>query len=49
MGARMAMDMVFDAAPAVRDFGWDPQDFIRDLNIKMNAVTDGLWTSTRRH
>src|SRR6476646_3732917 len=27
MGARMAMDQVFDAAPAVRDFGWNPRGF----------------------
>jgi hypothetical protein len=27
MGARMAMDMAFDAAPAVRDFGWNPRGF----------------------
>lgn len=27
MGIRMMKDMVFDAAPAVRDFGWNPRDF----------------------
>ncbi len=27
MGARMAKDMVFDAAPAARDFGWNPRGF----------------------
>ena len=27
MGNRMAKDMVFDAAPAVHDFGWDPRGF----------------------
>jgi nucleoside-diphosphate-sugar epimerase len=27
MGARMAKDMVFDADPAVRDFGWQPRGF----------------------
>jgi nucleoside-diphosphate-sugar epimerase len=27
MGARMAKDMVFDPAPAVRDFGWNPRGF----------------------
>jgi nucleoside-diphosphate-sugar epimerase len=27
MGERMAKDMVFDAAPAVRDFGWRPRSF----------------------
>jgi len=27
MGARMAMDQAFDAAPAVRDFGWNPRGF----------------------
>jgi nucleoside-diphosphate-sugar epimerase len=27
MGTRMMKDMVFDAAPAVRDFGWNPRAF----------------------
>ncbi|MBI1686277.1 NAD-dependent epimerase/dehydratase family protein [Caulobacter hibisci] len=27
MGARMSQDLVFDAADAVRDFGWSPRDF----------------------
>ena len=27
MGERMAEDLVFDGAPAVRDFGWSPRDF----------------------
>lgn len=27
MGNRMAKDMVFDAGPAVADFGWSPRDF----------------------
>lgn len=27
MGNRMAKDMVFDGAPAVRDFGWSPRKF----------------------
>jgi uncharacterized protein YbjT (DUF2867 family) len=27
MGSRMAKDMVFDAAPAVSDFGWNPRGF----------------------
>jgi nucleoside-diphosphate-sugar epimerase len=27
MGARMAKDMVFDASPAIRDFGWKPRGF----------------------
>lgn len=27
MGIRMMKDMVFDAAPAVRDFGWNPRAF----------------------
>jgi hypothetical protein len=27
MGARMAKDMVFDPAPAARDFGWNPRGF----------------------
>jgi nucleoside-diphosphate-sugar epimerase len=27
MGNRMAKDMVFDASPAVRDFGWRPRNF----------------------
>ena len=27
MGERMAKDMVFDAAPAVKDFGWRPRSF----------------------
>ncbi|MGY4429480.1 nucleoside-diphosphate-sugar epimerase [Bradyrhizobium sp. F1.13.1] len=27
MGARMAKDMVFDPAPAVRDFAWNPRGF----------------------
>jgi uncharacterized protein YbjT (DUF2867 family) len=27
MGERMAKDMVFDPAPAVRDFGWSPRGF----------------------
>jgi uncharacterized protein YbjT (DUF2867 family) len=27
MGERMAKDMVFDAAPAIRDFGWSPRSF----------------------
>lgn len=27
MGARMSKDMVFDASPAARDFGWSPRPF----------------------
>jgi nucleoside-diphosphate-sugar epimerase len=27
MGERMAKDMVFDPAPAIRDFGWSPRSF----------------------
>jgi nucleoside-diphosphate-sugar epimerase len=27
MGNRMATDMIFDATPAVRDFGWNPRAF----------------------
>lgn len=27
MGARMSEDLVFDPAPAARDFGWAPRDF----------------------
>ena len=27
MGRRMAKDMVFDAAPAIADFGWNPRTF----------------------
>jgi len=27
MGLRMAKDMVFDAAPAIADFGWNPRTF----------------------
>lgn len=27
MGNRMAKDMIFDATPAVRDFGWNPREF----------------------
>ncbi len=27
MGRRMAKDMVFDAAPAIADFGWNPRSF----------------------
>jgi nucleoside-diphosphate-sugar epimerase len=27
MGTRMAVDMIFDADPAVRDFGWNPREF----------------------
>jgi hypothetical protein len=27
MGVRMMKDMSFDAAPAVRDFGWNPRAF----------------------
>ncbi|KIZ45317.1 MULTISPECIES: epimerase [Rhodopseudomonas] len=27
MGSRMAKDMVFDASPAIRDFGWNPREF----------------------
>ncbi len=27
MGARMSQDLTFDAADAVRDFGWSPRDF----------------------
>jgi nucleoside-diphosphate-sugar epimerase len=27
MGNRMAMDMTFDAGPAVQDFGWNPREF----------------------
>jgi nucleoside-diphosphate-sugar epimerase len=27
MGNRMAMDMIFDATPAVQDFGWNPREF----------------------
>ena len=27
MGNRMAKDMVFDASPAIKDFGWNPRGF----------------------
>jgi nucleoside-diphosphate-sugar epimerase len=27
MGNRMAKDMIFDAAPAMQDFGWNPREF----------------------
>jgi hypothetical protein len=27
MGNRMSKDMVFDASPAITDFGWTPRDF----------------------
>jgi len=27
MGSRMAKDMIFDATPAMRDFGWNPREF----------------------
>jgi nucleoside-diphosphate-sugar epimerase len=27
MGTRMSLDFVFDAAPAIRDFGWSPRGF----------------------
>ena len=27
MGNRMAKDMVFDPAPAMQDFGWNPREF----------------------
>src|SRR4029079_6148504 len=27
MGNRMAKDMVFDASPAIQDFGWSPRGF----------------------
>jgi len=27
MGIRMTKDMVFDADPAIRDFGWKPRGF----------------------
>jgi nucleoside-diphosphate-sugar epimerase len=27
MGNRMATDMIFDATPAARDFGWNPREF----------------------
>jgi hypothetical protein len=27
MGTRMMKDMAFDAAPAARDFGWNPRAF----------------------
>jgi hypothetical protein len=27
MGNRMSKDMVFDAAPAIADFGWAPRRF----------------------
>jgi nucleoside-diphosphate-sugar epimerase len=27
MGTRMVKDMAFDAAPAARDFGWNPRAF----------------------
>jgi hypothetical protein len=27
MGNRMAKDMVFDASPAIQDFGWNPRGF----------------------
>lgn len=32
MGSRMAKDMVFDPAPAIRDFGWSPRSFRPVLN-----------------
>jgi nucleoside-diphosphate-sugar epimerase len=27
MGSRMAKDLIFDATPAMRDFGWNPREF----------------------
>jgi nucleoside-diphosphate-sugar epimerase len=27
MGNRMSIDMIFDVAPAVKDFGWNPREF----------------------
>src|SRR6267378_8246535 len=27
MGNRMAKDMIFDSAPAIEDFGWNPREF----------------------
>jgi hypothetical protein len=27
MGNRMAKDMIFDSAPAMEDFGWNPREF----------------------
>jgi uncharacterized protein YbjT (DUF2867 family) len=39
MGNRMAKDMVFDAAPAVADFGWAPRDFHPNFAaVKSSAV-----------
>jgi nucleoside-diphosphate-sugar epimerase len=31
MGARRTKDMVFDGAPAIRDFGWNPRSFHPDF------------------
>jgi len=32
MGNRMAKDMVFDASPAIQDFGWNPRGFRPQFN-----------------
>ena len=37
MGERMAMNMVFDASPAVADFGWAPRALRPNFPVKANA------------
>jgi nucleoside-diphosphate-sugar epimerase len=39
MGNRMAKDMVFDAAPAVADFGWAPRGFRPDFGSAKQSAT----------
>lgn len=38
MGRRMSVDMVFDASPAFRDFGWNPRAFHPRFNEPLNAA-----------
>ncbi|MDB5582225.1 MAG: NAD-dependent epimerase/dehydratase [Bradyrhizobium sp.] len=38
MGNRMAEDMVFDAAPAMADFGWSPRGFRPDFAARKSSA-----------
>ena len=34
MGIRMMKNMTFDATPAIRDFGWNPNEFSISCSIR---------------
>jgi nucleoside-diphosphate-sugar epimerase len=47
MGTRMSKDMVFDAAPAVADFGWSPRDFHPDFSAARTTIRRSISGSAK--